>query len=118
MDIEPVELGRNYPLKAGVQADVKVAVTRMLAQTNAESAGRRKAWVEQAAATVKEWRGEFNALLTSDAVPMRPERICKELSDHLPDYALVGADTRPTGMLHAQSRVGNECGSPGRSRWA
>jgi acetolactate synthase-1/2/3 large subunit len=98
IDIEPAELGRNYPLKAGVQADVKVAVTRMLSLTNAESAGRRKAWADKAAATVKEWYGKFNELLTSDAVPMRPERICNELSQHLPDDAIVVADTGHTGM--------------------
>jgi acetolactate synthase-1/2/3 large subunit len=98
IDIEPEELGRNYPLKAAVHSDVKVAVSRMLAQTNAESAGKRKAWVEQAAAADKSWRDKYNELLTSDAVPMRPERICKELSDHLPEDAIVVADTGHTGM--------------------
>jgi acetolactate synthase-1/2/3 large subunit len=98
IDIEPEELGRNYPLKAAVQADVKVAVSRMLAQTNAQSASKRQKWVEQAAAADRSWREKYNDLLTSDAVPMRPERICKELSDHLPDDAIVVADTGHTGM--------------------
>lgn len=98
IDIEPVELGRNYPLKAGVQADVKVAVSRMLSQTNAESAGRRKGWVEAAGKTVKEWYTKYDDLLTSDDMPMRPERICNELSKHMPDDAIVVADTGHTGM--------------------
>lgn len=98
IDIEPEELGRNYPLRAAVHADAKVAVSRMLAATNAESAGKRKAWVETAAAADRAWREKFDELLTSDAAPMRPERICKELSDHLPDDAIVVADTGHTGM--------------------
>jgi len=98
IDIEPVELGRNYPLKAGVQADIKVAVSRILSQTNAESAGRRKAWADKAAGIVKEWYGKYDDLLNSDDVPMRPERICNELSQHLPDDAIVVADTGHTGM--------------------
>jgi acetolactate synthase-1/2/3 large subunit len=98
IDLEPETIGRNYPLQAAVQGDAKVTLARMLAQTNAESASRRAAWVERAAAIVSEWRGNFSELLESDAVPMRPERICKELSDHLPDDAIVVADTGHGGM--------------------
>jgi len=98
IDLEPETLGRNYPLKAAVQGDAKVTLARMLTQTNAESASRRAAWVERAAAIVGEWRGNFSELLESDAVPMRPERICKELTDHLPDDAIVVADTGHGGM--------------------
>ena len=98
IDLEPETLGRNYPLKAAVQGDAKVTLARMLTQTNAESASRRAAWVERAASIVGEWRGNFSELLESDAVPMRPERICKELTDHLPDDAIVVADTGHGGM--------------------
>src|SRR4029079_8329829 len=34
----------------------------------------------------------------SDAVPIRPERICAELSNHLPDDAVVLVDTGHAGM--------------------
>jgi acetolactate synthase-1/2/3 large subunit len=98
IDLEPETIGRNYPLKAAVQGDAKVTLARMLTQTNAESASRRAAWVERAAAIVGEWRGNFSELLESDAVPTRPERICKELTDHLPDDAIVVADTGHGGM--------------------
>ncbi len=98
IDLEPEVIGRNYPLKAAVQADAKVTLTRMLALANAESAARRAAWVERAGILVGEWRSKFSELLDSDAVPIRPERICKELSDHLPDDAIVVADTGHGGM--------------------
>lgn len=98
IDLEPEIIGRNYPLKAAVQGDAKVTLTRMLSMTNAESASRRTAWVARAAAVVGEWRSTFSALLESDAVPIRPERICKELTDHLPDDAIVVADTGHGGM--------------------
>ena len=98
IDLEPEVIGRNYPLQAAVQGDAKVTLTRMLALTNAESASRRTAWIERAGAIVGEWRGNFSELLESDAVPIRPERICKELTDHLPDDAIVVADTGHGGM--------------------
>ena len=98
IDLEPAIIGRNYPLKAAVQGDAKVTLARMLALTNAESAGRRRGWVEKAAGIVAEWRGKYSDLLESDAVPTRPERICKELTDNLPDDAIVVADTGHGGM--------------------
>ncbi len=98
IDLEPETIGRNYPLKASVQGDAKVALTRMLALTNAQSAGRRAAWVEHAAQTVAEWRGKYRELMESEASPVRPERICHELNAHLPDDAIVLADTGHSGM--------------------
>ncbi len=98
IDIEPQEIGRNYPVIAGVQGDAKVALIRMLAMARTESAGRGTAWAARATEAVQQWRNKYNDLLKSDAEPMRPERICKELSDHLPNDAIVVADTGHTGM--------------------
>ncbi len=98
IDLEPEIIGRNYPLKAAVQGDAKVTLARMLSLTNAESASRRTGWVERAGSVVGEWRSTYAELLESDAVPTRPERICKELTDHLPDDAIVVADTGHGGM--------------------
>ena len=98
IDLDPEAIGRNYPLKAAVQADAKATLSRLLASANAASGPRRAAWVERAGAIVGEWRAQFGELLESDAVPIRPERICKELSDHLPGDAIVVADTGHGGM--------------------
>jgi len=98
IDIDPEALGRNYPLEAAVQGDAKVSVEKMIALADAGTAGRRKAWVESAKSHRKAWYDEFNPLLNSDAVPIRPERICSELSKNLPDDALVVCDTGHAGM--------------------
>ena len=44
IDIEPQSLGRNYPLKAAVCADAKMALDWMLAHADPRSAARRTAW--------------------------------------------------------------------------
>ena len=98
IDLDPEIIGRNYALKVGIQADAKATLNRMLASADAASAARRVPWVERAGAIVGEWRDEFKHLLESEAVPVRPERICKELSEHLPDDAIVVADTGHGGM--------------------
>ena len=76
IDIEPQSLGRNYPLKAAVNADAKMALDWMLAHADSRSAARRTAWVARTQRIVAEWRERYRPLLDSDAVPIRPERIC------------------------------------------
>ena len=98
IDIEPQSLGRNYPLKAAVCADAKMALDWMLAHADGRSAQRRTAWVARVREIVGEWRARYRGLLESDAVPIRPERICHELSRHLPEDAIVMADTGHSGM--------------------
>ena len=98
IDIDPEAIGRNYPLQAGVNGDAKVTLSKMLAAADKASAGLRKAWVAQAQAICKEWYGKYKSALESDAVPIRPERICHELSKHVPDDAIVVVDTGHAGM--------------------
>jgi acetolactate synthase-1/2/3 large subunit len=88
----------NYPLQARVNGDAKVTLTKMLAAADKASAGKRRAWVTQAQAICKEWYGKYKSALESDAVPIRPERICSELSKHVPDDAIVVVDTGHAGM--------------------
>jgi acetolactate synthase-1/2/3 large subunit len=98
IDVEAQALGRNYPLQAAVLGDAKVTLSRMLAHANADTSGRRKAWVDEAQAICRAWREKYAAALASEAVPIRPERICAELSRHTPDDAIVVVDTGHAGM--------------------
>src|SRR3984957_11810029 len=98
VDIDPEALGRNYPLLAAVNGDVKVTLARMIAAADRASAGRRKAWIAESSKICADWREKYASALTSDAVPIRPERICHELSLHVPDDAIVIVDTGHAGM--------------------
>ena len=70
----------------------------MLEHADRGSAARRSAWVAEAQGICKEWSTKYSAILNSDAVPIRPERICGDLSKHLPDDAIVVVDTGHAGM--------------------
>jgi acetolactate synthase-1/2/3 large subunit len=98
IDIDAEALGRNYPLKAAVHGDAKTVLTRMIEQADGASAHRRQAWLQQARTIREEWYGKDRALLDADTVPMRPERLCHELSRHMPDDAIVVVDTGHAGM--------------------
>jgi len=98
VDINPEALGRNYPLLAAVNGDARATLVRMLAGADRTSVGKRKAWIEETRKICAEWREKYQPLLTSDAVPIRPERLCAELTRHLPDDAVVVVDTGHAGM--------------------
>src|SRR5499427_4691081 len=98
IDINPEALGRNYPLRAAVNGDAKATLVRMLAAADRTSAAKRKAWVEETRKICGEWWEKYQSLLISDAVPIRPERLCSELTRHVPEDAIVVVDTGHAGM--------------------
>jgi acetolactate synthase-1/2/3 large subunit len=98
IDIDAEAIGRNYPLKAAINGDAKVTLVRMLEHAERASAARRAAWIKETQAICQEYGTKYASILASDAVPIRPERICGELSRHLPDDAIVVVDTGHAGM--------------------
>lgn len=98
LDIEPENLGKHYPNKASLQGDAKVTLKRLLKVADPESGAIRREWIQRAQHIVHEWREEFADLINSDADPMRPERLCKELTDLLPSDTLLVSDTGHSGM--------------------
>ena len=98
IDIEAQAIGRNYPLKAAVNGDAKVTLTRMAEHADRGSSARRAPWVAEAQTICKDWYAKYAAALGAEAVPIRPERICRDLTRHLPDDAIVVVDTGHAGM--------------------
>ena len=96
LDINAEEIGRNYPIAAGLHGDARATLREML-QT-AESAPGRGEWIARVQERVGAWRDEVAAHVHSDAEPMRPERLCKELSQHLPPDAILVSDTGHAGI--------------------
>ncbi len=98
LDINPESLGRNYPVKASILGDAKVSLEKLIAVADGATAGSRGEWIQRAQTIVAEWRREITPMLESDAVPIRPERICRELTEMLPDDGLLVVDTGHAGM--------------------
>ena len=95
--IDPADLGRNYPNVVSLQGDAK-RVLEALAGTRVD----RDSWNREVREEVEQWRSEIAPLRNSDASPIRPERILKELGDALPENAIVVCDTGHSGMWLAQ----------------
>jgi acetolactate synthase-1/2/3 large subunit len=94
IDIEPSEIGRNYPTEIGVVADAKAAL-RVLTRVAKEMYpdGFQRLEVKQ---KIAEFRKTFKAgnveMQTSDAFPMMPERILADARTALPDDAIITTD--------------------------
>ena len=96
VDIDPLEIGRNYPGTVGILSDVRAALEAIRA---AAPATRRDAWLAQSKAHFDAWRAEAQKHRSSDQVPLRPERICQELTEVLPKDAILFADTGYAALL-------------------
>ncbi|WP_213451904.1 thiamine pyrophosphate-binding protein [Rhizomonospora bruguierae] len=102
IDIEPSRLGRNYPPRASLVADAKAALTRLLALAPHHRQPDRSAWLSEVDELRAAWRARYREVLTSDAVPVRPERIAGDLTAALPGDAVLVVDTGHAGMWMAQ----------------
>ncbi len=96
VDINPVELGRSYPIRLGMQGDARATLRKML--ENCETTEPRTAWIDRVHHLIEEWREEVAPLVNSEELPMRPERLCKELSETLPADAVLVSDTGHAGI--------------------
>lgn len=100
LDIDGGELGRNYPNRVSLAGDAQATLRLMLeCVCDPESSASRLApWRAHTAALVAQWRTETRSVRHSDAIPMRPERLCAELSDVLPPDAVLVSDTGHAGI--------------------
>lgn len=99
IDIDPLELGRNYPTRVSLLGDARVTVRRIIEA--AEPAQPAMEWLQRVHQLVDEWNREVAPMRNSDASPIRPERICKELSELLPSDALLVSCTGHSGIWTA-----------------
>lgn len=95
LDISAEELGRNYRNTVSLHGDAKLTLRRMLEMAEQIS---RDEWLSETRAIVQAWRAEQAPMLNSEAVPMRPERVCAELTSAMPSDTILLADTGNSGI--------------------
>jgi len=94
IDIDPAEIGRNFPVEIGAVADLKqalAALNRAARELLPEGIQRPERQGEIAAARALFLAGN-RAHAQSNDYPMRPERILAEVREALPRNALITTD--------------------------
>jgi len=102
LDIDAEQLGRNYPNTVPLLGDAKVTLRQVCDAAYGKTLGAANPWTARVRELVSEWRKAMEPMLASDAVPMRPERLCRELTQALPANGVVVSDTGHAGMWTGQ----------------
>ena len=95
IDIDPAELGRNYPAELPILGCARASLAflneMLLDQADTLPTGR-EAWLNRLRHGREVWQTYQGRLATSDQVPLRPERLMRALSRALPDNAIIASD--------------------------
>tara|TARA_B100000123_G_scaffold52871_1_gene36364 strand:- start:441 stop:2117 length:1677 start_codon:yes stop_codon:yes gene_type:complete len=98
IDIEPENLGRNYNLEVAIHGDAKVILERMTTLADLKNFPERTEWLSRITKLRSDWYYKYQPLMESDAKPIRPERLCREISNAAPKNAVFVVDTGHAGM--------------------
>jgi acetolactate synthase-1/2/3 large subunit len=97
VDIDPDEIGRNYPVALGLMADVRTFMRQLLAEL--ESRGprdpvpqSRSAWLRAIEGYRREWEAFIAPGFLSDTSPIHPQRAAHEIDRALPEDAILVSD--------------------------
>lgn len=96
VDIDPQELGRNYPPTVGIVADCKTFCSQLLAHVQAAGqvdAQRFAGWREQVATWQQEWESFVRPNFSAITTPIRPEFVVDSLQRVLPDDVILALDS-------------------------
>ena len=96
LDINAEEIGRNYAVEVGLQGDVKASLDAMIKV--AQQGQDRTKWLTEVRQLVSHWKEGVEKHWNSDIAPLRPERICRELSEHMPSDTILVSDTGHSGV--------------------
>jgi len=94
IDIDPCEIGRNFPVEIGAMADLKpaLAVLNRVARKLLPEGIKRPQVAKEIAANREEFVAGNRAHAQSNAYPMRPERILADVREVLPRNAFITTD--------------------------
>lgn len=107
IDSDPMVIGANYPTKIAIVADARLALEALAAEIEAREPPRTQAGAARARVAWDAKLADLAPLASSDATPIRPERVIATLSRLLDEDAVVVADPgTPCPYVSAQFRWG------------
>lgn len=95
VDIDPGEIGRNYPVELGIIGDVRTVLRQLIDVVRSDAEGahaRHEAWIGSVTGWKAEWRNALRTTRSAASAPIHPSRLVADLGSRLPDDAIVLAD--------------------------
>lgn len=92
IDRDRTRIGRRFPVEVPMVADAALALRALQAQLPLRE---DRTFLEGAQQDMRRWRRWMRRLETSDAIPLKPERVAAVAGSYLHDDAIVLCDTGP-----------------------
>ena len=97
VDIDPEEIGRNYPVALGLMADVRTFLRQILAELDQRGhdvlpAEARSEWLKQINDYRRKWDAFVAPGMVDDSTPINPQRAAVEIDKALPEDAVLVSD--------------------------
>src|SRR5579872_2970167 len=90
IDLDPVRIGLRYPVEVGLVGDSRRTLRMLLPLVEAR---KKKSFLEQAQAGMKDWAKLMEKQATMTTMPMKPQFVAAELGKRLPNHAIVNCDS-------------------------
>jgi acetolactate synthase I/II/III large subunit len=132
VDIDPDELGRNYPPDLALVADARTFLRQLLAELEHRRPGQAtktatKEWLAEVAQWRTKWEEFVRPNFATHAAPMRPERVVADCQSVIPPEGIICCDVgvshnwymqfwkarRPQSMLNSWGFSGMGFGAAG-----
>lgn len=94
IDIDPTEIGRNYPVEIGAIADLKIALTQLLDEVKkiCPQGKKRPGLREQIAKAKADFKASVKDISEDSRFPMTPQRILHDVKAAIPEDAVIFTD--------------------------
>lgn len=92
VDIDPDEIGRNFPVAVGVQGDAKGVANQLLNLIRSAETPPKASWANEVKDLSRRRWDRLDAEKELTSMPMKPQRVYHELRKVIPQDAIISLD--------------------------
>ncbi len=108
VDIKAEEIGRNRAIDIPIVGDIKGILTQLykIASEKIKSPRTETQWVKDVQTQLKNFEARIEKEGSSDKIPIKPQRLVKEIRDFMPEDSVIildGGDTTVWGLIYLRA---------------